>query len=72
MSTFNKLPINADRICEAISKIGYRPSSAIMDIVDNSVVAEADRILIRLFMKKGKSLNNAQNIEVIQILDNGI
>ncbi|TDN87062.1 histidine kinase/DNA gyrase B/HSP90-like ATPase [Salegentibacter sp. 24] len=71
MSNFEKLSINADRICEAISKIGYRPSSAIMDIVDNSVVAEASNITIRLFMKKGKSLNNAQNIEKIQIVDNG-
>lgn len=68
---FQTLQINADRICEAISKIGYKPSSAILDIVDNSVVAEAKNIVVRLFMKKGKNLNNIQNIDKIQIVDSG-
>ncbi|MBT9187760.1 ATP-binding protein [Zobellia russellii] len=68
---FKPLQINADRICEAISKIGYKPSSAILDIVDNSVVAEAKNMIVRLFMKKGKTLNNIQNIDKIQIVDNG-
>lgn len=68
---FQPLQINADRICEAISKIGYKPSSAILDIIDNSVVAEAKNINVRLFMKKGKTLNNIQNIDKIQIVDSG-
>lgn len=68
---FQPLQINADRICEAISKIGYKPSSAILDIVDNSVVAEAKNIIIRFFIKKGKNLNNIQNIDKIQIVDSG-
>lgn len=71
MNEFKNLPINADRICEAISKIGYKPSSAILDIVDNSVVAGAKDIIVRLFMKKGKNLNNIQNIDKIQIVDSG-
>ena len=72
MSTFQVLPMNADRICEAISKIGYKPSSAILDIVDNSVVAKSNNITIELHIKEGKSLNNVQNINKIRVIDDGI
>ena len=71
MSEFKELDINADRICEAISKIGYNPSSAILDIVDNSFVADAKHITIQLFIKEGMTLNKSQNIDKIQIIDNG-
>ncbi|HEX8577910.1 MAG TPA: ATP-binding protein [Flavobacterium sp.] len=71
MSNFNSLPINADRICEAISKIGYNPSSAIMDIIDNSFVANAKNILIKIFLKEGMNINNIKNIEKIYIVDDG-
>ena len=72
MSEFIQLPINADRICEAISKIGYNPCSAILDIVDNSVVAKANEIIVFLFIKEGSTINNTLNIEKIQIVDSGI
>jgi hypothetical protein len=72
MSEFKELDINADRICEAISKIGYNPSSAILDIVDNSFVANAEHITIQLFIKEGMTLNKSQNIDKIQIIDNGV
>lgn len=72
MSNFEVLPINADRICEAISKIGYKPSSAILDIVDNSVVAQSDNIIIELHIKDGKALSNVQNINKIRVIDDGI
>ena len=71
MPKFESLPINADRICEAISKIGYKPSAAILDIVDNSVVAGAKNITIRLFMKEGMNINNRQNVERVQVIDDG-
>jgi hypothetical protein len=66
-----ELNINADRICEAISKIGYNPSSAIMDIVDNSFMADAKQIIIKLFLKEGMTVNNAKSIDKIVIVDNG-
>lgn len=69
--SFKSLPINADRICEAISKIGYNPVSAILDIVDNSFVACSKQITIKLFMKDGTTVNNPKNIEKIVIIDNG-
>lgn len=70
-SNFTPLPINADRICEAISKIGYNPVSAIMDIVDNSFVASSKEITIKLVLKDGMTVNNPKNIEKIIIVDNG-
>jgi len=72
MATFKPLPINADRICEAISKIGYNPVSAILDLVDNSVVAKAKTISVLLFIKESTTINNTQNVEKIQIVDTGI
>lgn len=71
MSELKELAINADRICEAISKIGYNPTAAITDIVDNSIVAGAKKITVQLFLKQGMNLSNKQNIEKIQIIDNG-
>lgn len=71
MSNFEPLSINADRICEAISKIGYKPSAAILDIVDNSVVAGSKNIIIRLFMKEGMNINNRQNVVRVQVIDDG-
>src|SRR5690606_9797379 len=70
MSELKALPINADRICEAISKIGYNPGSAIMDVVDNSFMAGASEILVKLFLKEGLNINNAKNIDKIVVVDN--
>lgn len=69
--SFQPLSINADRICEAISKIGYNPVSAILDIVDNSFMAASNRITIKLFLKEGMNINNPKNIERIAIVDDG-
>lgn len=41
---------NPGRVCYGLSRIGYTPTSAICDIVDNSVSAEAKNIWI--YMKK--------------------
>lgn len=70
-SNINILPINADRICEAISKIGYNPSSAIMDVIDNSFMAMASEIVVKIFLKEGMNVNNTKNIDKIIIVDNG-
>lgn len=46
--SFTEVPINPGRILRAIARIGYTPESAICDIVDNSVGANARRIAIKL------------------------
>lgn len=40
--------INAARVCFGISRIGYTPSSAICDIIDNSVSANAHNIHVMI------------------------
>ncbi|WP_462171612.1 ATP-binding protein [Pseudoalteromonas xiamenensis] len=62
---------NAGRICDAISKIGYEPYTAIMDLVDNSVTAEAGNIWISLDLKEGKSLKSRNSVKSYMIIDDG-
>lgn len=69
--TFEELKINPDRFCEGISKIGYRPSSAIMDIVDNSIAAGADEITIEMFIKIGSTGQSRSGVAAFKITDNG-
>lgn len=48
---------NADRVCEGISKIGYKFNAAIEDIVDNSVAAGAKNISICFELEDGATLS---------------
>ncbi len=63
--------INASRICLALAKIGYSSDSAIMDIVDNSIEANATRVLISLELDPNKTYAAGNNIVKYRILDNG-
>lgn len=68
---FEELNINPDRICEGISKIGYSPSSALMDIIDNSVTAEAKKIYIDFQLREGVPLTRRDSILSFRVIDNG-
>ena len=64
--------INAARVLFGISRIGYTPASAICDIIDNSVTAQASNVWI--FIKKkneGYNLNKKNNVEEYIIIDDG-
>lgn len=65
------IEFDAVRVCEAISKIGYEPYSAIMDIIDNSVTAKSKNIYISLFLKEGKNLRSRNSVEKYRIVDDG-
>lgn len=69
--SFEQLQINPDRVCEGISKIGYTPSSALMDIVDNSIAAGATKVLIQLDIKEGATLQSKSSVARFRIIDNG-
>ncbi|WP_318502963.1 ATP-binding protein [Photobacterium leiognathi] len=71
MSEFIKLELQEDRVCDAISKIGYSPAPALLDICDNSVTAKSDHIEIIFGKKDGKTLSNKNNVESYTIIDNG-
>ena len=42
-----------------------------MDIIDNSFMAEAKRITVKIILKDDVTLNNPKNIEKIFVVDNG-
>ncbi|MBU5475807.1 ATP-binding protein [Eubacterium sp. MSJ-21] len=64
--------MNAARVLFGISRIGYTPASAICDIIDNAVTAEANNVTI-LIKKKNQSfnLNKKDNVEEYIIIDDG-
>jgi len=66
------LPVNSHRVLFGLSKIGYTPTSAICDIVDNAVVAGAKNIYIQI-VKEEKRFNDskANNIKEYLIIDDG-
>ena len=65
------VPMNAVRVCNAISRIGYEPHSALMDIIDNSVAADALNIRIIIDLVDGKTLNQRNNVMRYRIIDDG-
>lgn len=70
----NKKPrkMNAARVCFGISRIGYTPASAICDIIDNAVSANATEINVKIIPKNEKfNKNKKNNIEEYLIIDNG-
>jgi hypothetical protein len=69
--TFVRRNVNADRICDGISRIGYRPHAALADIVDNSIAAQANKILISIGIEEGSTLSERNNISSFTIIDNG-
>lgn len=66
------IDFNAGRICDAISKIGYEPHTAIMDIIDNSVTANSRNICVNLILSEGKNLKSRNAVSTYVISDNGI
>jgi hypothetical protein len=69
---FEQRNINADRICDGISRIGYRPHAAIADIVDNAISAGATEIAITIETADGTTLGERNNIQTYTVLDNGL
>ncbi len=65
------IPMDASRVCFAISKIGYKPSAALMDIVDNSVAAGSRRVSIEIEVDTEKTLAEKRNVTKYRIIDNG-
>ncbi|HEU4507267.1 MAG TPA: ATP-binding protein, partial [Pyrinomonadaceae bacterium] len=59
MSFEERLPPNYAKLDIALRSIGYSLEVAVADIIDNSVDAEAQNILVRFISKQGKSLDLA-------------
>lgn len=67
--------INAGRLLAALGRIGYKPDSAILDMVDNAVSAEASNINVRLELENssqpGKGRPKAK-LKSLTIIDDGL
>ncbi len=67
------LYIDPARLCFGLSRIGYTPTTAICDILDNSIRAKAQNIRIEI-LKERQELNDKKknNIKEYIVLDDGI
>jgi hypothetical protein len=66
-----ELKFNPSRVFDAISRIGYKPSSAITDIIDNSISADATRVDVIIEVIPEKTLPKHNNVSRITIIDDG-
>lgn len=67
-----ELSINPGRVCFGLSRIGYTPATAICDIIDNSVQANAKNI--HIIIKKNRedlSDRNRNNVKEYLVIDDG-
>lgn len=66
---------NPSRLLEALGRIGYEPVAAILDIVDNSVSAQATEVRIELNLEKAStpgSGNGKTTVAAVSVVDNGM
>lgn len=67
------LGFDPGRVCFGLSRIGYTPASAICDILDNSVRAEASTIRV-IIVKERQDLSDARknNVKEYLVIDDGL
>ena len=65
------VPMDAERVCEAIARIGYTPAAALMDVVDNSVSAGAKRVVVEIEQNLDKTYSENDNVNRYRIFDDG-
>jgi hypothetical protein len=65
------LPMDAGRVCDAIAKIGYSPASALMDITDNSITANATKVVVEIDTDPDKTYASKNNVTAYRVIDNG-
>lgn len=65
------ISMNAVRVCDAIARIGYEPHSALMDIIDNSVAADALNVKLYVDLVDGKTINQRNNVARYRVVDDG-
>lgn len=68
---FISLEIDAARVCDGLSRIGYTPATALCDIIDNSVQAGAKNIWLQIVRETNKADSAKNNVREYRIIDNG-
>jgi len=70
--SLQEIPINAARVCDGLSKIGYTPATALADLMDNSVQAKASKITLKIIREAKKADSARNNVKEYIIIDNGL
>lgn len=69
---FERLDMDAGRICDGLSRIGYTPPTAIADIMDNAVTARAKQITVKIIREnEARSDSRRDNVREYLIIDDG-
>ena len=69
--SFVPLKMDAGRICDGLSRIGYTPPAAITDIIDNSVTHHARHVWVQIVPEKEVSQSRKDNVKSYLIIDDG-
>ncbi len=70
---FEPLEMDAGRICDGLSRIGYTPPAAITDIMDNAVTAGASRIVVKIIRENAaRGDSRRDNVREYLIIDDGV
>ena len=64
-------PISSEFAYDTFSKAGFKPVSSICEIIDNSIEAEADEILIKFEWNPAKTHGSYRRIKKFIFIDNG-
>jgi hypothetical protein len=69
---FERLEMDAGRICDGLSWTGYTPPAALTDIMDNAVNAEAKRIVVNI-VRENEVFGDSRkdNVKEYLIIDDG-
>ncbi len=69
---FERLEMDAGRICDGLSRIGYTPPAALTDIMDNAVNADAKRVVIKIVRENEVHGDNRKdNVKEYLLVDDG-
>lgn len=69
---FEPLEMDAARICDGLSRIGYTPPAALTDIMDNAVNAGAKNIIIKILRENvARGDTRKDNVKEYLLIDDG-
>ena len=68
---FEPLKMDAQRICDGLSRIGYTPPAALTDIMDNAVNAGAKNLHVLIVREKEAPDTRRNNVKAYCIIDDG-
>ena len=69
---FERLDMDAGRICDGLSRIGYTPPTALTDIMDNAVTAGATHVIVKIVREnEARGDSRKDNVREYLLIDDG-